>query len=170
MDRFSMLLKKRHTALASFLAITFLLAGAHRDMALAANLNDCQHAANLASIEKRLSMYSTMSTGKLNREEKKWYDKFQKGGLFFDGWQDISEDVVAKVPEEEKVKAQLTMQVLGDKIGSEWCKKNDIRKISTDMLKQWGSQLRKAVASSSAQITPVIHSIEYEVDELLSLN
>ncbi|MBU1231950.1 MAG: hypothetical protein KKD01_15245 [Proteobacteria bacterium] len=163
-------LKKRFTSIAALLALTLLLADANGNIAQSAALDDCQHAANLASIEKRLSIYTTMGTGKLNSDEQKWYNKFQKGGLFFDGWQDISQDVVAKVPEEEKVKTKLTMQVLGDKIGSEWCKKNEIRKISTDMLKQWGNQLRKAVASSSSQIAPVLHSIEYEVDELLSLN
>lgn len=163
-------LKERVTFTAASLALSLLLVGINGKTVLSADLNDCQHAANLSSIEKRLSIYTTMGTGKLNSEEQKWYNKFQKGGLFFDGWQEISQDVVAKVPEEEKLKTKVTMQVLGDKIGSEWCKKNDIRKISTDMLKEWGSQLRKAVASSSSQITPVIHSIEYEVDALLSLN
>lgn len=165
-----MLLKKRFTSLAFLGALTLSLTGVEGNVTMAADLEDSQHAANLASIEKRLSIYSTKSTGKLSSEELKWYNKFQKGGLFFDGWQDISEDVVAKVPEEEKLKTRVTMQVLGDKIGTEWCKNNDIRKISTDMLKEWGSQLRKAVASSSTEITPVLHSIEYEVDRLLSLN
>lgn len=146
-------LKKRFKLTTTFLGLGLFLATTHVNSALSADLNDCQHAANLSSIEKRLSIYSSMSTGKMTSEEQKWYNKFQKGGLFFDGWQDISQDVVSKVPEEEKLKTKVTMQVLGDKIGSEWCKKNDIRKISTDMLKEWGSQLRKAVASSSSQIT-----------------
>ncbi|MBU0944425.1 MAG: hypothetical protein KJ804_14430 [Proteobacteria bacterium] len=165
-----MFLKKRLTSSAVLLALSLLLADGNTGIVLSADLNDCEHAANLASIEKRLSIYRTTSTGKLNGEEKKWYNKFQKGGLFFDGWQEISKDVVAKVPEEEKIKTKVTLQVLGDKIGSEWCKNNEIRKISTEMLKEWGDQLRRAVASSSTQIASVIHSIEYEVDTLLTLN
>jgi hypothetical protein len=165
-----MFLKKILLSPVFLFALSLLLADGNTNIVLSATLNDYEHAANLVSIEKRLSIYRTMDTGKLNSEEQKWYNKFQKGGLFFDGWQDISKDVVEKFPEEEKIKTKVTMQVLGDKIGSEWCRKNEIRRISTEMLKKWGDQLRKAVASSSTQVASVIYSIEYEVDTLLLLN
>ncbi len=107
----------------------------------------------------------------LNDEERNWYEKFQEGLLFFDGWREISEDVMAKVSEEEKVQVKVTMQSLGVKIGCEWSKDNDIRKISTDMLKNWGKDLRKASkGDSSQQVMLALQSIEYEVDELLALN
>lgn len=128
---------------------------------------DLQHAATLAAIEKRLSQAQNNSLELLDEEAKNWYAKFQKGGLFFDGWKEISQDVVAKVPDEEKVKTKVTMLALGVRIGCEWSKENDIRKISTEMLQNWGKQLRKTVEDSPDSLLAVINTIEFEVDQLL---
>lgn len=162
--------KKRFTSLVALLALVFFVADADTNKAQAAELNDVQHAANLSSIEERLTKYTLMGIENLSAEERKWYNKFQKGSMFFDGWQDISNDVVAQVPEQKKVETRVTMQGLGVRIGCEWSKDNEIRKISTDMLKEWGKELRKAVASSSTHVASVIHSIEYQVDHLLAVN
>ena len=126
-----------------------------------------RHAVNLAAIEKRLSQASDTSLQALDEEAKDWYATFQKGGLFFDGWQEISEDVVAMVPDEKKLKTKVTMLALGVRIGCEWSKENDVRKISTKMLQEWGKQLRKTVEHSPDSLSVVITSIESEVDALL---
>ncbi len=129
---------------------------------------DIQHAANLSAIEKRmLEVNSIESLEELDDEARNWYVKFQKGGMFFDGWQEISEDVVAKVPDEEKLRTKVTMMALGVKIGCEWSKENDVRKISTSMLQDWGKQLSSTVDDSPDNLLVVINSIEYEVNELL---
>jgi len=128
---------------------------------------DIQHAANLAAIEKRLLQANNDSLELLDNKARNWYSKFQEGGLFFDGWQEISEDVVAKVPDENKIKTKVTMLALGIKIGCEWSKENDVRKISTAMLQDWGGELRKTVTDSPDNLVVVISSIESEVDELL---
>ncbi len=138
---------------------------------IAADSSDVQYSSRLAAIEKRLLAFDVTKVNNLNDEERNWYEKFQEGLLFFDGWREISEDVMAKVSEEEKVQVKVTMQSLGVKIGCEWSKDNDIRKISTDMLKNWGKDLRKASkGDSSQQVMLALQSIEYEVDELLALN
>lgn len=162
--------KKRFTFLVALFALALFMADADTNKALAAELNDVQHAENLSSIEERLTKYTLMGIENLSAEERKWYDKFQKGGVFFDGWQEISNDVVALAPEEKKVETRVTMQGLGVRIGCEWSKDNEVRKISTDMLKEWGKELRKAVASSSTHVASVINSIEYQVDHLLGVN
>jgi len=128
---------------------------------------DVQSAANLASIEKRLRELSLNSSQNLDEEAKDWYAKFQKGGLFFDGWQEISDDVVSKIPSEKKYKIKITMLALGVKIGCEWSKENDVRKISTDMLQEWGKKIRKTTSDSPDHLIAVISSIEHEVNELL---
>ena len=128
---------------------------------------DLQHSASLSAIEKRLSQANDNSLQALDKEAKDWYAKFQKGGLFFDGWKEISEDVVAKVPNEKKITTKVTMLALGVRIGCEWSKENDVRKISTDMLQVWGKQLRKTVENSPHSLLVVITSIESEVDALL---
>ncbi len=126
-----------------------------------------QHAANLAAIEKRLLQITDSSLESLDEKARGWYSKFQEGGIFFDGWQEISKDVVAKVPEENKIKAKVTMLALGIKIGCEWSKENDVRKISTEMLQEWGRKLKRTVSDSPENLVVLIISIESEVDALL---
>lgn len=128
---------------------------------------DVQHAADLAAIEKKLLHVSNSSLESLGEKERAWYETFQEGGLLFDGWQEISDKVVAKVPEDKKVKTKVTMLALGLKIGCEWSKENEVRKISTDMLKDWGKMIRKTVKNSPESIFVVISSIESEVDTIL---
>ncbi len=128
---------------------------------------DIQHAVNLASIEKRLLQSNLQSIEELDEEAREWFEKFQEGGMLFDGWKEISDDVVEQVPDDEKIKTKVTMLALGIRIGCEWSKENDVRKISTTMLKKWGKQLRKTVADTPVQIPMVINSIEAEVDTLL---
>jgi hypothetical protein len=135
----------------------------------AATINSVQHASQLHSIEKRLLACNPVKVDNLSQEEQDWYCKFQEGIVFFDGWKDITDDILAKVPEDEQVRIKVTMQALGIKVGCEWSRENDVRKISTEMLKAWGKRLRKAAAGDSTQaMIQAIHAIEYEVDELLS--
>lgn len=151
----------------SLLLVSFSLAHAQGKTDSNRPCNDTQYAANLAAIEKRLLQTNTASVELLDTKARNWYSKFQEGGLLFDGWQEISEDVVAQVPDGKKVKTKVTMLALGVKIGCEWSKENDIRKISTSMLQDWGKILRKTVEDSPDNLSVVINSIESEVDELL---
>jgi hypothetical protein len=128
---------------------------------------DVQYAAGLSAIEKRLLELSNGSLQRLDDEALEWYETFQEGGMLFDGWQEISADVVAKVPEEAKLKTKVIMLALGLKIGCEWSKENDVRKISTSMLKDWGKQLKETVSDAPDHISVVLSSIEHEVNELL---
>jgi len=104
----------------------------------------------------------------LSPEEKKWFAKFQEGNLFAEGWKKISGDILAKTPKELVEKQRVALEVLGIKIGCEWSKDNEIRKIDNDMLKQWGSLLKDTVGQSPHQITDVIAEIDLKVDMLLN--
>ena len=128
---------------------------------------DIQHASTLSSIEKRLLQSNPQSIEELDEEAREWFGKFQEGGMLFDGWKEISNDVVRQVPDDEKITTKVTMLALGIRIGCEWSKENDVRKISTTMLKKWGKVLRRTVADTPKQIPIVINSIEAEVDSLL---
>ncbi len=127
-----------------------------------------QHAASLSVIEKRLQQSDPQTIEALNDEAKEWFATFQKGGMFFDGWKEISDDVVGKVPNEKKISTKIIMLALGVRIGCEWSKDNDIRKISTKMLKNWGGLLRETVDKRPGNIPHVIRDIETEVDTLLA--
>ncbi len=128
---------------------------------------DVQHAINLIALEKSLMEADNGSLDQLDEEALEWFQTFQKGGLFFTGWQEISENVVGKVPKEKKLATKLTMQALGLKIGCEWSKDNKVRKISTSMLQDWGKKIRKAVKEPPGDLLVVVYSIESEVDQLL---
>ena len=126
-----------------------------------------QHAANLAEIEKYLRQGNPKTVEQLDQDAKEWFSTFQEGGMLFDGWKEISNKVVKSVPENEKVRTKLQMLALGVRMGCEWSKKNDIRRISTKMLKSWGSEIRAVVKKSPAEIPKIIKKIEGEVDSLL---
>jgi hypothetical protein len=126
-----------------------------------------QHAATLAEIEKYLEQSNPLTVAQLDKEAQKWFSTFQEGGMLFDGWKDISDKVINKVPEKAKVQTKLQMLALGVRMGCEWSKENDIRKISTKMLKNWGKEIRKVVDKSPHDIPVVIKRIECEVDALL---
>ena len=126
-----------------------------------------QHAAELSEIERYLQKSDMQSVEQLDEEAKEWFATFQEGGMLFDGWKDISDKVIATVPENEKLQTKLLMLALGIRMGCEWSKDNDIRKISTKMLKSWGKEIREVVANSPEKIPYVLKKIEGEVDELL---
>ena len=145
----------------------FFLANGYCSTVTCTTCEDIQHAANLAAIEKRLLQSNPQSIEELDEEAREWFSTFQEGGMLFDGWKEISDDVVQQVTDDKKIQTKVTMLALGIRIGCEWSKENDVRKISTTMLKKWGKQLRKTVADSPVRIPMVINSIEAEVDSLL---
>ena len=62
----------------------------------------------------------------------------------------------------------MALEALGMKIGCEWSKDNDVRKIDNDMLRQWGTLLKKTAGQDPEQILEVIVEIEHKVDLLLN--
>jgi len=103
----------------------------------------------------------------LSEEEKDWYHKFQNGSFVFDGWKQISHDIVSNFPDKERKKIKRSLHVLGEKIGVEWSKDNAIRKIDTDMLRKWGDTLDKAVEHGINHVHKTIRHVEREVDNIL---
>lgn len=111
---------------------------------------------------------SVTAVHQLSLEEKKWFAKFQEGTFYAQGWKDISKDILSKTPKNLLEKQRVALEFLGVKIGCEWSKDNDIRKIDTDMLKQWGSLLKETVGQNPYQVTDVIAEIDQKVEMLLN--
>lgn len=110
----------------------------------------------------------TVMSDKLSPEEKEWFAKFQKGTFYVQGWKGISADIIANTPEELQEERQLALAALGTKIGCEWSKDNDIRKIDNDMLKQWGKQLKQTAGQNPHQLPEMIAEIDQRVAMLLN--
>jgi hypothetical protein len=105
--------------------------------------------------------------GELSEEERHWYGKFQNGLIFFSGWKEISEEILAYLPPEERSEIQHHLEVMGVRIGTEWAKANSERKIDTDQLHTWGNSLRKARKLGARQLSETIKIITLEVDAIL---
>ena len=104
----------------------------------------------------------------LSEEEMDWYQRFQNGIPFFDGWKKISHDIVTQFPHNDRTIVKESLKSLGKKIGIEWCKDNSIRKIDTGMLRAWGESLNEAVDRGKKHLSDAINRVEKEVDGILT--
>lgn len=103
----------------------------------------------------------------LSEREKDWYHKFQNGIPFFNGWKQISQEIINKFPVTDRKNMKENLKNLGKKIGTEWCKDNKKRKINTDMLRRWGGMLDSAVEKGKKHLSEAIQTVEKEVDDIL---
>jgi len=103
----------------------------------------------------------------LSGEEQKWFVKFLQGTFFADGWQEIANYVLVKMPYEERLEKQQKLNELGYKIGREWCKDNSVRRIDTGMLKKWGALLKITAQENPQLLVDVIDHIDGEVNSLI---
>ena len=103
----------------------------------------------------------------LSAEERKWFEKFQEGTFYAQGWKKITANILQKTPQELRQQQRLALESLGNKIGCEWSKGNEIRKIDTDMLRQWGKMLKKTAGQEPQQLPRVIAELDHQVAMLL---
>lgn len=106
---------------------------------------------------------------RLTPGERKWFQRFQEGVPFLDGWKKITQAVVDKFPEQERQQRLAVMRELGLKIGTEWSRDDHVRKVDTDMLRAWGKELRQAGTENHVQLAKVLFKIEKEINYLLHL-
>jgi len=104
----------------------------------------------------------------LSEKEQRWYEKFQEGLTFFDGWKQISEDILLCLTDKEKPDVKILLEKMGVRIGTEWSKSNRIRKIDTDQLHSWGKRIKKARRGGAEELTKTVTVISQEVDAILS--
>ena len=100
-------------------------------------------------------------------EEAKWYRTFHEGSLLVDGWQDIMKDLLATIKPSEQAQHRTVLERLGDKIGREWAKDNSIRKIDTEMLREWGKVLRQTAKKKPENLTAVIQNLVQNVKAIV---
>ena len=85
----------------------------------------------------------------------------------FDGWKKLTQKILLKVPNDQKNETKNILHQLGEKIGSEWCRDNGIRKIDTEMLLKWGGNLKETLDSDPERITEAIRTIDTDVNKIL---
>lgn len=105
---------------------------------------------------------------KLNDEQWEWYERFNKGILFFDGWQSISQSILEHCPSEKRHEIRRFIQRLGVLIGTEWSRENNIRRIDNSMLSAWGDRMKAAIRMNEKdKIIEVLYDINREVEKVL---
>ncbi|PIE59485.1 MAG: hypothetical protein CSA32_03805 [Desulfobulbus propionicus] len=104
----------------------------------------------------------------LTAEEKRWFITFQEGTLLVTGWQDIVQEILAKTPAEQREDQRAFLGGLGRKIGQEWCKGNATRKVSTDMLRAWGKEIKEAVRHAPVELPALLVRIDQQVNLLIN--
>ena len=105
--------------------------------------------------------------GHLSDEEKQWFKTFYEGNMLADGWHEITAYLLSRTPEEERSAQRLALDNLGRKIVLEWVRPNDVRKVDTDMLRTWGSELKKTAKQDPQQLARTIAAIDQEVEAVL---
>jgi hypothetical protein len=103
----------------------------------------------------------------LNGEERKWFRTFLEGTFFADGWEQITDHLLQHFSSAEREQQRLMLTKLGNKIGREWSRANEVRKIDTAMLKKWGNRLRTTASEEPNLLSEVIRTIDREVETLL---
>ena len=87
--------------------------------------------------------------------------------MLADGWHEITAYLLSRTPEEERSAQRLALDNLGRKIVLEWVRPNDVRKVDTDMLRTWGSELKKTAKQDPQQLARTIAAIDQEVEAVL---
>jgi len=109
----------------------------------------------------------TQANERLSAQEKAWFETFQRGTLYARGWQDITAAILAKAPAEIKNDLERNLNCLGAKIGREWSRNNNIRRIDNAMLRQWGKMLEQAAEREPEHIPQVVARLNQKVVALL---
>ena len=103
----------------------------------------------------------------LSAEEKRWFKTFYEGNLLADGWHEITAYLLSRTPEQERAAQREALDNLSRKIVLEWARPNDVRKVDTDMLRDWGGVLKETARENPEQLARVIAAIDQEVEAAL---
>ena len=103
----------------------------------------------------------------LSAEEKRWFKTFYEGNLLADGWHEITAYLLSRTPEQERAAQREALDNLGRKIVLEWARPNYVRKVDTDMLRDWGGVLKETARENPEQLARVIAAIDQEVEAAL---
>ena len=95
-----------------------------------------------------------------------WYVRFWTGSckdlrvICMSGapyWGEIMQRLLTNVPAQQQDKLRTRLVLLGQRIGYEWAKENNIRKIDNDHIKTWSADLKQNVTDPEAAVTRIEH-------------
>lgn len=107
-----------------------------------------------------------------NAKHRGWYIRFWTGSckqlrvFCMSGapyWSAIVERLLAGVPVERRERMRARLVLLGQRIGYEWAKENDIRRIDDSDIRRWSSDLQRNTANPE----PAVLRIEQQARQKL---
>ena len=104
---------------------------------------------------------------KTMKKEDEWYKKFMDGTFLVKGWKSREKELLEDFEGSKQDDMASLLNKLGKKVGREWAKNNQIRRIDTAMLRQWGNQLIKAKKQGPDMLEKEAKRIESEVGKTL---
>ena len=94
-------------------------------------------------------------------------DFFLEGTFYTDGWHQICQDILSAIPEGQRADYKLLVNELGEKIGREWAKNNEVRRIDNSQLLEWGDRLKEVASEEPERLAEAISNITVEVEIIL---
>ena len=101
------------------------------------------------------------------KKEQEWFRKFYEGTFLVKGWKARMNELLDNIPDQDKESMGALLAELGEKIGWEWAKENHVRRVDTQMLQQWGENLRAAKRRGWDVLAEEIRKVDEELDEIL---
>jgi hypothetical protein len=102
------------------------------------------------------------------KDQKEWYRKFHEGTFLVQGWKSRMKEILKGLSPSDMGDMKNLLENLGKKIGMEWARENEVRKIDTPQLQQWGTELRKAKQKGPEALARQIRQLNDEVDKRLA--
>jgi predicted hydrocarbon binding protein len=102
---------------------------------------------------------------KFSEEEN--FRKFLEGTFWIKGWNARAKEILQQVPSEQKAEIESLLSELGKKIGREWAKEKNVRKIDSVMLQNWGKAIKAVALQNPQQIVRQLRRLEQEVNNIL---
>ncbi len=102
------------------------------------------------------------------KDEQEWFRKFYEGTFLIQGWESRMKELLKAIPDEDREGMNKVLADLGEKIGREWAKDNNVRRIDNSMLQKWGEDLRSAKKQGAQVLAEEVRRVDAEVDGVLS--
>jgi len=98
-----------------------------------------------------------------------WINRFYQGFNLVPGWLQVVERVTSRVAVEDQAAVRIQLEALGRRIGSEWAKDNQVRKLNSRMAAVWRDALMEALAQDDlhAYIARMTQDVEAVMAETL---
>lgn len=95
-----------------------------------------------------------------------WVSRFYRGFSGVPGWLSITEQVLARVPATENERIAARLYDLGARIGGEWAKHNEVRRLNTRSAAVWRDALLEALARD--ELNDYLDRLDSDVNALLA--